>query len=198
MIKEKKSAFILSSGGLDSTATINYYIDAGFKAETLFIDFGQPASRNELIALRKISKHYKIENSILRVRGFRPFKHGLVQGRNLFLISSALMFLRNEYGIIALGIHAGTNYMDCGSEFVERVNHLLDMYTGGKLVLGTPFINFTKPEIFEYCKIKKVPMGLTYSCELGLKQPCNICSSCKDLIKLYAGQNQYIKASKRN
>lgn len=198
MIKQKKSVFILASGGLDSTASINYYIDAGFKVETLFIDFGQLASQKELIALRKISKHYKIENSVLRVRGFKPFRHGLIQGRNLFLISSSLMFLRNEYGIIALGIHAGTNYIDCSGEFVEQVNHLLDMYTGGKLVLGTPFINFTKAEIFEYCKIKEVPMSLTYSCELGLKQPCNKCSSCKDLIKLYASQNKYIKASKRN
>lgn len=42
-----------------------------------------------------------------------------------------------------------------------------------------------KIEVWEYAKSKRVPINLTYSCELGLKQPCGKCPSCKDLIILY-------------
>lgn len=52
------------------------------------------------------------------------FSDGLIMGRNLFLLSSALMYKRIKSGIIAIGIHAGTDYVDCGKAFIDNVNQV--------------------------------------------------------------------------
>lgn len=188
---------VLLSGGIDSSACIQYYQENGFEVEGLFVDFGQLAVSRERKAVTRITKHYNIKSSVLTNKGFPPFRDGEIQGRNLFLVSSALMFLKSRHAIIALGIHAGTNYIDCSELFVQKLNVILDMYSSGKTTLGAPFLSFTKAEIFEYSKIKGLPVELTYSCELGLQQPCGKCSSCKDLRTLYASTNKYSKTSKR-
>jgi 7-cyano-7-deazaguanine synthase len=61
-----------------------------------------------------------------------------------------------------------------------------DLYTDGMVNISTPFIDWKKNEIYNYTKKNKIPVHLTYSCELGEKQPCGKCKSCKDLEYLYA------------
>jgi 7-cyano-7-deazaguanine synthase len=51
-------------------------------------------------------------------------------------------------------------------------------------------LDFSKRDIWKYCKIEKVPIHLTYSCELGKKQPCGNCDTCKDLEKIYASSSE--------
>lgn len=177
---------ILLSGGIDSTACIEYYKKNGFKIECLFVDFGQKSLRQEQNAVKKITKFYKVQYEKVKCIGYKSLPKGVIQGRNMFLISTALMYTKIKSGIIALGIHSGTDYVDCSQQFTSQINNLFDLYTGGKIILGAPFIQFNKAEVLQYCFEMKVPVELTYSCELGLKQPCNKCSSCKDLKKIYA------------
>jgi 7-cyano-7-deazaguanine synthase len=192
----KKRVLILFSGGIDSSACIDYYKKKGFKVECLFIDFGQLSSVKELNAVKRVSKFYNIKYSKIKLSGYQSFSKGLVQGRNMFLVSSALLMLNKmKYGIVALGIHSGTNYSDCSPQFVNLINDLFDLYTGGRIILGAPFLQMDKGEIMEYCIINNIPIELSYSCELGLEQPCNKCSSCKDLKKIYASKNHHTKTS---
>jgi 7-cyano-7-deazaguanine synthase len=185
----EKKVLILLSGGIDSTACIQYYKDKNFTIETLYVDFGQPSNKRELGAIKNICELYQIKNTTLKVEGIDITKDGFIQGRNIFLISSALLSNKVHSGIIAIGVHAGTTYVDCKPDFVDKANCMVKMYSEGRIWLDAPFKNWSKLEIFKYCQLYNVPIGLTYSCELGLEQPCSICMSCKDLKKLYAIQN---------
>jgi 7-cyano-7-deazaguanine synthase len=95
--------------------------------------------------------------------------------------------MNNEFksGLIATGIHSGTNYIDCTPNFISSLQRVINIYSGGEIILAAPFLNWNKLDIWNYCKIKNVPYKITYSCEMGLKQPCGKCLSCKDLTKLY-------------
>ena len=67
---------------------------------------------------------------------------------------------------------------------------IFDIYKNGLIKIDAPFLTFYKSQIYDYCIKEKVPLNLTYSCELGLKQPCGKCLSCKDLEKISARKNK--------
>ena len=105
---------------------------------------------------------------------------GEICGRNALLIIQALCFKGFGTYKIILGIHDGTSYADCSSNFVKIINYLLDFYGNGTIYLEAPFITWNKLEISLYCKKNFVPYHLTYSCETGHIPPCGICKSCLD------------------
>lgn len=183
---EKKEVLVLFSGGIDSSACIYYYKQLGFHVQGLFVDYEQKSSKNEKIAVKKLSKHFNIYTPIIKINTNPTVNNGVIQGRNYLLLSIALMNFPFIKGLISLGIHSGTNYIDCTTEFVKKTQKIFDLYTNGNITIDCPFINFTKREIYEYCKTNKLPLHSTYSCENGAKiQPCGKCSTCKDLIVLY-------------
>jgi len=59
MGKNCKSALILLSGGIDSTACIHYYLDGKFDVKAVFLDYGQKARVRELSSAKKIAKYYR-------------------------------------------------------------------------------------------------------------------------------------------
>jgi 7-cyano-7-deazaguanine synthase len=195
MVHKKRKVLILFSGGIDSTACIHYYKSRNFLIETLFIDFGQLSRKRELSATRRITSFYKIKTNTVHVKGYEDFKSGEIPFRNIFLISAALVNKKKYQGLVSLGIHAGTDYIDCSPTFVKEAQSLLDLYYNGTVLLDTPFINFTKNEIIEYCLVNNIPIHFSYSCELGLNQPCGKCLSCKGLKKIYDSKKLNDKAS---
>lgn len=183
----QRRVIILSSGGIDSTACIRFFQKMEFEVEALFFDYGQISKENELAALTSIAKFYGISfrNIVIRMEG--QLKDGLIPGRNAVFYLTALMHLQKDCGIIASGIHTGTPYYDCSPSFLELIQGLFNGYSNGTVKASAPFLNFSKKEIWDYCQSEEVPVELTYSCELGKKQPCGLCDTCKDLEKLYAG-----------
>jgi 7-cyano-7-deazaguanine synthase len=179
------NVLVLSSGGIDSTACINYYLNLNYSVSSLFVNYGQASRIKEGMASKKIAAHFKIPYQNLDIEFTNKFSSGYIKGRNALLLSIAFTHFEIQYGIIALGIHAGTNYADCGADFVDHMQTVFDDYSKGNIKIGTPFLKFKKHEIWIYSKINSIPLDLTYSCELGYSQPCGICDSCKDLKKLY-------------
>lgn len=177
---------VLLSGGIDSTACAAFYLELGFLVHGLFVDYGQAAVQPEVKAAKAIAAHYNISLVMLRWHGQREKREGLVLGRNAFLIFGALMEVPENVSILATGVHSGTDYFDCSPSFVKSAQSLIDMYTGGALQLGVPFLNWSKGDIWSFCKSQQVPVELTYSCERGEAQPCGKCLSCRDLEALYA------------
>lgn len=182
-----RNVLVLLSGGLDSCACASYYIAQGASVSALFVDYGQISSQREVDAALKICDHYNISLDKITISGFQSWAGGYIPGRNSFLLYTSMMHFRHTTGIIALGIHAGTNYSDCSREFVQTMQVSFDIYTDGCIHIGAPFINLNKREVWNYCKLENVPIELTYSCELGREQPCGECLSCKNLEVLYAG-----------
>jgi 7-cyano-7-deazaguanine synthase len=113
---------------------------------------------------------------------------GEVIGRNALLLTSALA-AKPKAAMIGIGIHAGTAYSDCSPAFVSAVQAVFDLSTGGRCRVDAPFLAFTKADVFRLARELDAPLDQTYSCELGLAQPCGRCSSCSDLVSLWSSQD---------
>ena len=165
---------------------MHYYVTQGYSARGLFVDYGQLSAGLEREAVERICKSYKIPFDVISLSGMKKWKNGFVLGRNAFLLFTALMNFNEENGLVAIGVHDGTDYWDCKRDFMSKIKGLFDAYSNGQILIDAPFIDWSKREIWEYCIKENVPIKKTYSCELGQKQPCKKCLSCKDLETLYA------------
>ena len=170
---------VLLSGGLDSAACLDFYLDLGRTPCALFVDYGQPTAEPELQAARAVAKFYSVPITCLRCEGAQPKRAGLISGRNAFLVTTALMERPKFVSIVAMGIHAGTDYSDCSSHFVEKMQTVLDIYNECSTQFVAPFINWSKADIIQYCLMRNIPLDLTYSCEREFP-PCGMCLSCED------------------
>lgn len=172
--------WILMSGGIDSAACAQFFVERGDKVRGVFVDYGQRAARPEQRAALNVSNELQIPLVTLAFDSDQNFGTGEIMGRNAFLIFAALMGVRPRAGILSLGIHAGTGYYDCGREFVDNIGQVINSYTCGKLALHCPFLHQDKGFILDYLRSRSFPMNLTYSCELGTIPPCGQCLSCRD------------------
>jgi 7-cyano-7-deazaguanine synthase len=173
--------FVLASGGIDSTGCLSFYLDQQDDVEALFIDYGQAARKQEFRAVSSICDHLGIPLNTIRCAGASRKTSGMIYGRNAFLLYLALMEFPSNHGIISIGIHSGTQYYDCSPQFISSLQKVFDLYTNGAVRIGVPFLTWLKPDILAFCQQRDVPLSLTYSCELGLNQPCGKCTSCRDL-----------------
>jgi 7-cyano-7-deazaguanine synthase len=177
---------VLLSGGIDSAACLRFVCDIGRPASALFVNYGQPAARQEAIAAKEISNHYGVQLIERTLTCACPKSHGLITGRNAFLLFTALMERPQSATAVAIGVHSGTDYVDCSVAFVRQMNSLFHLYTAGHAAVVAPFVEWTKPEVWHYSITHDVPLNLTYSCEKGGDQPCGNCLSCRDREALHA------------
>jgi 7-cyano-7-deazaguanine synthase len=181
----QKKVMVLLSGGIDSSACVAYYISQHLLVTALFVDYGQKSAKREIKAARLISKAYKVPLKVITIAGGKRCGGGCILGRNAFLLYAGLMNFEYESGLIAIGVHSGTAYWDCSEDFILLMQNCFKTYSGGYISIDAPFLKWNKREIWDYCVSKKVPLKFTYSCELGKKQPCGQCLSCRDLESLY-------------
>lgn len=175
-----KSALVLLSGGVDSSVCLAFLQERGLEINALFVDYGQSSATEERAASVAVSDFYRVPIKILEVSGFGRWGAGYVKGRNAFLLHAALMAAEFSTGLIALGIHAGTSYVDCSEYFVRQMQASFDIYTDGRVLIHAPFLNWNKREIWEYGRSVGAPFDRTYSCESGGEPPCGQCTSCLD------------------
>ena len=170
---------VAASGGIDSTALIHRYLSEKEVVRAIHFDYGQPSRRSEREAVGRACRHYRVKVTFAKL-GIRMLPRGYeLLGRNaLFVIAGASMGpppLR-----VSLGIHRGPEYYDVTPRFVSDMQRVLDGYFGGTVVLEAPFLSDTKKDIVDYCKRKRVPLHMTYSCQKKNAPPCGRCPSCLD------------------
>lgn len=166
---------MLFSGGIDSS--VLSLMLANRNAELLFVDYGQMASRAERKAAETLAALWKRPLVRISIRGLRP-AIGEILGRNALLVHVAFT-CRPRARRIHLGIHAESLYRDCGPEFVELMQGMLDFHTGGDIRLSAPLIDLSKAEILKLAQSLALPLDLTHSCEAA-DEPCGKCESCRD------------------
>ena len=172
---------MLLSGGIDSFACAHFLRRNHFNLSAVFVDYGQVASAQELAATARICGLLGIERTVVRLRA-KPaerFNAGEIPGRNLALLSIATLFTHGAQ-IVALGIHAGTQYFDCSQSFADQADRLIAECTGGASALFAPFLHWAKRDIIAYARSEGLNLDLTYSCEVGRTRPCGACLSCRD------------------
>lgn len=171
---------VLLSGGVDSAACLEFFIESGRYPSALFVDYMQPARDEESKAANSVATYYGVELHRARWVSTNLKTFGEIPGRNAFLVIAALMERPETVTSIAIGVHAGTEYADCSPEFVEKMQKLIDVYTDGSIQLVAPFLTWTKPDIWAYATTRDVPVNVTYSCEKEGHTPCGECLSCRD------------------
>lgn len=178
-------ALVLLSGGLDSLACVAFARAAGFDTTALFVDYGQAAAAREGEAVDRLSRRLQLSVQHVTLTGVSVLG-GFIPGRNAVLLSVALMAAPFHSGVFLIGIHDGTGYADCEPGFVDRMQGIFDLYAEGRVRILAPFAAWTKGDIWNYLATTDFPADMTYSCELGLDQPCGGCRTCADLVVLHA------------
>lgn len=179
--REVADTFILMSGGVDSMVCAHLMKNRGYRAQGIFVDYGQPAARYEQRAAEAVSEHFGLFPLLsISTRGASAIRGGEIPGRNAFLIFSAMTLAGVNSGFLAIGVHSGTEYYDCTLAFLRGAGEIVSSYTDGKLRLIAPLQDWRKPDILAFATEKDLPLELTYSCEFGVSPPCGECLSCKD------------------
>jgi 7-cyano-7-deazaguanine synthase len=177
---------VLLSGGLDSMAVCHFVKTQGYEVESLFIDYGQPAAREERSAAEQMANFFNLKHHFLDQRaGSTTFNSGEIFGRNSFLIFSASMFFP-EFNSISIGLHANTPYYDSSPSFMNSISEIVEKSSMANKTVLSPFLNWSKGDIWAYIKKYQLPLDLTYSCEEGGLTVCGKCLSCIDRGKINA------------
>ena len=173
-------AVVLLSGGIDSTATVAACKDTKESVLALFMDYGQPSAHSEWEAAQNVAAHYAVEVERVRLGFSLISDNGEFFGRNALFILTAAGFIERRPLVVALGIHSLTEYYDTTPLFTTHIERLLNGYSDGDVSLDTPFLTYTKAEVFKFAQEKAVPLHLTYSCERKNSPVCGVCPSCLD------------------
>jgi 7-cyano-7-deazaguanine synthase len=181
-----RSVVVLLSGGVDSAACAHFYLQSDHRVVGLFVDYGQATRVREYKAACIIAQELGIKLSRVSVSGLPPL-HGKIRGRNAALIVLALMWFPDPCGLIGIGVHSGTSYEDCSPFFIRQMQAIADLYSDGCIRISAPFSDWRKRAIWEYARTHCVPIQHTYSCEVGVVEPCGTCQSCMDIEALNAG-----------
>jgi len=103
---------LLFSGGIDSATCLAHYRSNGLAVACLFINYGQSEFSKEYSAAVKLANYYSTQLERIDVTGF-CWDPGYIPGRNLMLLSLALMKTTKQCRIISIGIHKNSDYPDC-------------------------------------------------------------------------------------
>jgi len=166
---------VLLSGGVDSAVVLALLADR--EPHALWVDYGQPAAAAERRASRSIASHYSVRWLEVSLAGLQPPAAGEFPGRNDLLVAAAVS--ASGAASVALGIHAGTGYVDCSPGWAAAWQQLLDRQHHGRASLLAPLVDFSKAQVYALAADLAVPVALTHSCEAS-PDPCGACSSCLD------------------
>lgn len=159
--------------------TLHLLREAGHTVCAMFIDYGQIVSAREEHSSRAIAEHFEVSWRRIRVDLGREFGEGETLYRNgLFVFAAAAA--SPDGSSIAVGIHAGSPYPDCSSNFLNNLEQTLKASSSGFGALVAPLQEWHKPQIIAYAHACDLPLSLTYSCEADPSEPCGRCSSCRD------------------
>ncbi len=213
-LKNKKTVVLLS-GGIDSTTTLYYAKNKGYKCFALIFDYGQ-RHRRELRSAKAVAKSAKVPYTMMEIK--LPWKGSslldrskeLPKGRSLKRMSkeipSTYVPSRNTIFLSYAASYAETigadtifiganavdfsGYPDCRPAFYKAFGKVIRIGTKKKNIkILTPLINMKKSEIIKLGRKLRAPLEKTWSCYAGGKRPCGVCDSCRIREKAFSESN---------
>lgn len=187
---------VLLSGGVDSAVAAATLREAGRRLHLLFVDYGQPAARQEERAARRLAEGLQVPLSVLRCplplgrMGDPPGAPGprVVPGRNLALVAlGASHALRVGASAVALGVIADDAwaYPDCRPGFLRDTSRLLIKTYG--IRLEAPLRAWPKTRVLIEAEALGIPLAGCWSCYTPLPgddgetegRACGTCNGCR-------------------
>lgn len=196
----RKSAVVLTSGGLDSTTLAYWLRDKGVQFLPLFIDYGQHCRITELRTLERVlPPDFGGRVEIVRIGDiYKGCSSRLITAadlwrdavtgddlylpyRNLLMLTVGAAFtqargLNHLYTAFINSNHA--KEIDCSAEFFGRLGSMLADY--GTVTVEMPFRNLSKSEVARIGYRLGAPIAQTYSCQAAAEVPCGACPNCVD------------------
>ena len=197
-----KRAFIVCSGGLDSTVTAAWAQRQGYEITLLHFRYGCRAEGREVEAVKAIAKAldcpYRIEDlSWLGQLGGNPltdstiplheneagaeFAHEWVPARN-FVFSALAAALCDRFGhdtiMLGLNLEEGGAYPDNTGLFYRAIDTVCNIGTTSRPSIICPLANKVKHEIIEIGLEVNAPFHLSWSCYENGPYHCGKCGPC--------------------
>jgi 7-cyano-7-deazaguanine synthase len=178
-------ALLLMSGGLDSGSAAFYLASKAKQFDCAIFNYGQRSARMQLEASRKICDLLSKKLIVFDLRNVSaPFidgswlkPHEPIVHRNLVILPIAIAFAKEKgYDEVIIG----TVKEDCEFErdraFV--ISKLKELGEGIGVRVETPFALMPKWMLLTLGVKSGLDPSLTYSCLLGHKEHCGLCSQC--------------------
>jgi len=209
MVRDKRNAVVLVSGGLDSATLLAMAVSQGYQCHALAFNYGQK-HQAELKAAEDLSQKlgavdYKVINLDLRAIGgsaltdeeLKVPESGVEEGipityvpaRNTVFLSLALGYAEVlDAESIFIGVNAVdySGYPDCRPEFIGAFNQVAALATrcgveGEPVSVKTPLIDLSKADIIRVGTELGVDYSLTVSCYQADAEgkACGVCDSCR-------------------
>jgi len=83
----------------------------------------------------------------------------------------------------------GQSYFDATTEFVNRLNSVLDLNRKNKITIETPFVNMKKTEVLEIGRSLDIDYSNTWTCYSGEEKACGKCLTCLERLKSFQNLN---------
>jgi len=198
-----KSAILLLSGGIDSTTLLAQAKQEGYEIQAISFNYNQKHLVELEYAKKNARKYQVAKHKIISLdagaflssalvnphKSLETYpKHRLPEGpvnayvpfRNLIFLSHALSYAETA-GIrkifIAFNKDDSTNFWDCSSEFLQKLNALTNSSTA--IRIEAPFIKLTKKEVILLAQKLQVDLENTLSCYQPIEaKACGKCLSC--------------------
>lgn len=201
-MSKAKMAYVLYSGGLDSTSLLNMVKGMDYEeVVAVIIDYGQK-HRKEIECARAYCRYKGIPwmdvGIPYRVMGadehFKNIEHKAykdIEGtpstwipnrNNLFVnILTCIALRKKEHADIYIGTHKGDNmYPDTTLEWLNSLRMNLTIATGSLVHLYAPYWDCTKEELLRRGGLTREEVDMTYSCYEGGDEHCHECATCRE------------------
>lgn len=155
------------SGGIDSTAGLLYCLDNNIKVLPLWVDFGQRNNKAEGQTIKKILNQLNLPYIKIKIniddyveRGWEEWKH-IVPARNFLFVALANSIIRLSNKKEAKIFVCSNNeemkkwkHKDKCAYFFRECSKFFSLDSGKKIVVTTPFADFSKSEVISWWKKK--------------------------------------------
>jgi 7-cyano-7-deazaguanine synthase len=210
---DRERVLLLLSGGLDSATLLAEFASQGAEVHAITFDYGQRHA-NEIEAAAELAHQYRVADHLVVRLDLRigeasallrqgpavseylstpPTGHvdTYVPMRNLMFIAHAAC-IAEARGIrrLLIGFNKddAVNYWDCAATFVDHVNAMLRLSTGGAVQVEAPNCTLTKAEVVQRARKLGVRLERTVTCYAPVNHsPCGRCLACRLLANALGG-----------